>query len=163
MNVGEIKTFDVANGTGIRVTVFVSGCTNHCKGCFQPQTWDFKYGEPYTKEMEDFILEELKKTTDEYKEYSLILQKSAENSRSPAVAELSRAQLEYSWKMEQLLKGELEKEMHSEGNSLPEDKAEAITLYSEYALDLASQAMRYALIASLSAMDLQLKAEEQKN
>ena len=115
------------------------------------------------QEDHDKILEELKKTTDEYKEYSLILQKSAENSRSPAVAELSRAQLEYSWKMEQLLKGELEKEMHSEGNSLPEDKAEAITLYSEYALDLASQAMRYALIASLSAMDLQLKAEEQKN
>lgn len=115
------------------------------------------------QEDHDKILEELKKTTDEYKEYSLILQKSAENSRSPAVAELSRAQLEYSRKMEQLLKGELEKEMHSEGNSLPEDKAEAITLYSEYALDLASQAMRYALIASLSAMDLQLKAEEQKN
>ena len=115
------------------------------------------------QEDHDKILEELKKTTDEYKEYSLILQKSAENSRSPAVAELSRAQLEYSRKMEQLLKGELEKEMHSEGNSLPEDKAEAITLYSEYALDLASQTMRYALIASLSAMDLQLKAEEQKN
>ena len=46
MNVGEIKTYDVANGTGIRVTVFVSGCTNRCKGCFQPQTWDFDYGEP---------------------------------------------------------------------------------------------------------------------
>ena len=70
MNVGEIKTFDVANGTGIRVTVFVSGCTNHCKGCFQPQTWDFKYGEPYTKEMEDFILEELKKT--QYKGLTLL-------------------------------------------------------------------------------------------
>lgn len=70
MNVGEIKTFDVANGTGIRVTVFVSGCTNHCKGCFQPQTWDFKYGEPYTKEMEDFILEELKKP--QYKGLTLL-------------------------------------------------------------------------------------------
>ena len=56
MNVGEIKTYDVANGTGIRVTVFVSGCTNRCKGCFQPQTWDFDYGEPYTEQMEDFIL-----------------------------------------------------------------------------------------------------------
>lgn len=70
MNVGEIKTFDVANGTGIRVTIFVSGCTNHCKGCFQPQTWDFKYGEPYTKEMEDFILEELKKP--QYKGLTLL-------------------------------------------------------------------------------------------
>lgn len=61
MNVGEIKTFDVANGIGIRVTVFVSGCTNHCKGCFQPQTWDFGYGDPYTEETETFILRELKK------------------------------------------------------------------------------------------------------
>ena len=70
MNVGEIKTFDVANGTGIRVTVFVSGCTNRCKGCFQPQTWDFAYGEPYTEEMEDFILKELEKP--QYKGLTLL-------------------------------------------------------------------------------------------
>ena len=70
MNVGEIKTFDVANGTGIRVTVFVSGCTNHCEGCFQPQTWDFGYGEPYTEKTEDFILSELKKP--QYKGLTLL-------------------------------------------------------------------------------------------
>ena len=70
MNVGEIKTFGVANGTGIRVTVFVSGCTNRCKGCFQPQTWDFAYGEPYTEEMEDFILKELEKP--QYKGLTLL-------------------------------------------------------------------------------------------
>lgn len=60
MHVGEIKTSDIANGVGVRVSVFVSGCTNRCKGCFQPQTWNFDFGELYTKEMEDGIVEELK-------------------------------------------------------------------------------------------------------
>ena len=61
MHIGEILTADSANGTGIRLSVFVSGCTNHCKGCFQPQTWDFSYGELYTTDTEDFILRELSK------------------------------------------------------------------------------------------------------
>ena len=61
MHIGEILTADSANGTGIRLSVFVSGCTNHCKGCFQPQTWDFSYGELYTADTEDFILRELSK------------------------------------------------------------------------------------------------------
>lgn len=108
------------------------------------------------------IREELKKAKDEYQEHALILQQSAEGSRSQAVSELAQAQLEYSRKMEKLLKGQLESHMHSEENSPYEDKAEAITLYAEYAIDLAAQAMRYALVASLSAMDLQMNAEEQK-
>ena len=62
MNYGQILKADAANGTGIRVSLFVSGCTNHCKGCFQPETWDFNYGKPYTKETEDFILGELSKS-----------------------------------------------------------------------------------------------------
>lgn len=57
MYFGEIKNCDIANGPGVRVTLFVSGCTNHCKNCFQPQTWDFKYGQPFTKEVEDDLLE----------------------------------------------------------------------------------------------------------
>ena len=60
MYYGEIKNCDIANGTGVRVTLFVSGCTNRCKGCFQPQTWDFSYGKPYTKETEDHIIELLR-------------------------------------------------------------------------------------------------------
>ena len=48
MHVGEVMTADVANGEGMRVSVFVSGCRNHCKGCFQPQTWYFNYGREYT-------------------------------------------------------------------------------------------------------------------
>lgn len=56
---GEIKKFDVADGPGIRVTLFVSGCRNHCKGCFQPETWDFCYGRPYTEETEKEVIASL--------------------------------------------------------------------------------------------------------
>lgn len=60
MYYGEIKNCDIANGIGVRVTLFVSGCTNRCKGCFQPETWDFSYGKPYTKETEDSLIELLR-------------------------------------------------------------------------------------------------------
>ncbi|MBQ5389884.1 MAG: anaerobic ribonucleoside-triphosphate reductase activating protein [Clostridia bacterium] len=56
MHYGQIKNCDIANGEGVRVTLFVSGCTNRCEGCFQPETWDFCYGKPFTKETEDEIL-----------------------------------------------------------------------------------------------------------
>ncbi|MCI6173018.1 MAG: anaerobic ribonucleoside-triphosphate reductase activating protein [Clostridiales bacterium] len=56
MHYGMIKEYDIANGEGIRITLFVSGCTNHCKGCFQPATWDFSYGKEYTPEVEEHIL-----------------------------------------------------------------------------------------------------------
>ena len=59
MHVGEIMTADTANGVGMRVTVFVSGCTSACPGCFQPETWNFEYGRLYTPEMEDSIMKEL--------------------------------------------------------------------------------------------------------
>ena len=54
-----IKEFDIANGPGCRTTLFVSGCRNHCEGCFQPETWYFTYGEEYTQETERFILDSL--------------------------------------------------------------------------------------------------------
>ena len=60
MNYAEIKNFDIANGEGVRVSLFVSGCTHHCKNCFNKETWDFNYGEPFTEEVEDKIIEELK-------------------------------------------------------------------------------------------------------
>ena len=56
MNYCEIKNCDIADGPGVRVTLFVSGCTNHCEGCFQPETWDFGYGEPFTREVEDRLI-----------------------------------------------------------------------------------------------------------
>ena len=61
MHFGELKKCDIANGTGVRVTLFVSGCTNRCEGCFQPQTWDFCYGRPFTEETEAEIFAELDK------------------------------------------------------------------------------------------------------
>ena len=59
MRYGNIKKRDIANGIGVRVTIFVSGCTHHCKNCFQPQTWAFDYGEPFTGDTEDELLEAL--------------------------------------------------------------------------------------------------------
>ena len=61
MNYGQIKKCDIANGVGVRVTLFVSGCTNHCFNCFQPETWDFDYGKPFTAETEAEIFAELDK------------------------------------------------------------------------------------------------------
>lgn len=57
MYYGEIKNCDIANGIGVRVTLFVSGCRNHCPGCFQPETWDFAYGKSFTEETEAYLLE----------------------------------------------------------------------------------------------------------
>lgn len=59
MNYCSIHPRDIANGVGVRVALFVSGCRNHCKNCFQPETWDFNYGDPFTEAVEDRILEEL--------------------------------------------------------------------------------------------------------
>ena len=60
MYYGEIKKCDIANGTGVRVSLFVSGCRNCCPGCFNKETWDFQYGNPYTPETEQEILDLLK-------------------------------------------------------------------------------------------------------
>lgn len=60
MNYGNIKKVDIANGEGVRVSLFVSGCRHHCKGCFNPETWNFNYGKIYTKDTENEIIELLK-------------------------------------------------------------------------------------------------------
>lgn len=60
MNYATIKKYDIANGLGVRVSLFVSGCTHHCKNCFNAVAWDFNYGNPFTKEVEDEIIEALK-------------------------------------------------------------------------------------------------------
>lgn len=56
MNYGQIYDCDTANGPGLRVSLFVSGCTHHCPGCFNEQTWDFNYGDPYTTKTQATIL-----------------------------------------------------------------------------------------------------------
>ena len=60
MKYGNIKYCDIADGEGVRTTLFVSGCTHHCKGCFQPETWDFSYGEEFTEAVADEIFDSLK-------------------------------------------------------------------------------------------------------
>ena len=60
MNYAEIKNCDIANGPGVRVSLFVSGCTHRCKGCFNQIAWDFDYGEPFTEEVMDRILDMLR-------------------------------------------------------------------------------------------------------
>lgn len=60
MNYADIKQYDVANGPGVRVSVFVSGCTHYCKGCFNKEAWDFNYGKPFTEETINTVLEYLK-------------------------------------------------------------------------------------------------------
>lgn len=59
MNYGEIKYCDIANGTGVRTSVFVSGCRNRCEDCFNAATWNFGYGKPFTKEVEDEVIKSL--------------------------------------------------------------------------------------------------------
>ena len=59
MHYGEIKSFDIADGPGVRVSLFVSGCTNRCENCFQPQTWDFDFGTPFTEETVETIVKML--------------------------------------------------------------------------------------------------------
>nr|DAM22837.1 MAG TPA: anaerobic ribonucleoside-triphosphate reductase activating protein [Bacteriophage sp.] len=61
MNYGNIKFYDIANGEGIRTSLFVSGCTNHCQGCFNEEAQDFNYGQLYTIETERIILEQISK------------------------------------------------------------------------------------------------------
>lgn len=60
MNYADIKQYDVANGPGVRVSIFVSGCTHHCKECFNKEAWDFNYGKPFTEKEIDDIIEYMK-------------------------------------------------------------------------------------------------------
>lgn len=57
MNYCQIKKTDIANGPGVRVSLFVSGCRHHCKGCFNPETWDFAYGKPFDRQVIEHLLD----------------------------------------------------------------------------------------------------------
>ena len=114
------------------------------------------------KEDHSKIRQELQKATDEYKENELLLESNVEGSRSPAVAALAGAQLKYYKTVREILEQELPDYLRSEKNTTAEDKAEAAALYGEYAIDFAIQSTRYALIAALKAVDLQMSVDEQK-
>ena len=96
------------------------------------------------------IRQELENTKDEYQEAQLLLQKNVKGSRSPTVAALSGAQLDYFRTLEKVL---------AQANL---EQTEAAALYAEYAMDFATQSTRYALMAALKAMDLQMTMEEKK-
>lgn len=88
MNYASIKNCDIANGPGVRVSLFVSGCTHHCKGCFNEVAWDFNYGEPFTQETIDRILDMLK--PDYVKGLTLLGGEPFEPQNQPALVDLLR-------------------------------------------------------------------------
>lgn len=102
----------------------------------------------------------LRDMLEDYQENALLLERSAAGCRSPAVAELASAQRDYSKRMETILREKLPQLMHGE-ESPQQEQAEAASLYAEYAIDFAVQAMRSAMLAALTAMDLQMNCEEQ--
>ena len=88
MNYATIKNCDIANGPGVRVSLFVSGCTHHCKGCFNEVAWDFDYGQPFTQETIDSILAMLKPNF--VKGITLLGGEPFEPQNQPALVELLR-------------------------------------------------------------------------
>lgn len=88
MNYATIKNCDIANGPGVRVSLFVSGCTHHCKGCFNEVAWDFDYGQPFTQETIDSILQMLKPT--HVKGITLLGGEPFEPQNQPALVDLLR-------------------------------------------------------------------------
>ncbi len=88
MNYATIKNCDIANGPGVRVSLFVSGCTHHCKGCFNQEAWDFDYGQPFTEETVESILTMLRP---EYvRGLTLLGGEPFEPENQPAIVELLR-------------------------------------------------------------------------
>ncbi len=84
-----IKNTDIADGPGVRVTLFVSGCRHHCKGCFQPETWNFTYGQPYTEETTDELLKLLEPSY--IAGLTLLGGEPMEPENQPVILELVRA------------------------------------------------------------------------
>ena len=88
MNYASIKNCDIANGPGVRVSLFVSGCTHHCKGCFNEVAWDFGYGEPFTQDTINLILDMLKPAY--VKGLTLLGGEPFEPQNQPAIVDLLR-------------------------------------------------------------------------
>lgn len=88
MNYATIKNCDIANGPGVRVSLFVSGCTHHCKGCFNEVAWDFDYGEPFTQETIELILQML--TPDYVQGITLLGGEPFEPQNQPPILDLLR-------------------------------------------------------------------------
>lgn len=89
MNYAAIKKFDIANGPGVRVSLFVSGCRHRCKNCFNSEAWDFNFGEPFNRVVLDEVIEALSKTS--ISGFTLLGGEPFEPENQPAVAELLKA------------------------------------------------------------------------
>ena len=107
------------------------------------------------------LQEELDRLQDEYQERKLLLQERIQSSRSPSVAALAQAQMEFGERVEQILREELPDEMRGRNQTSTADAAEAVSLYAEYANDFSTQTMRDALMVALSALLLQRQAEQE--
>lgn len=116
----------------------------------------------YQSEDHSKIKEELEQAFAEYCDAERRLQKSVNTSRSPAVAALSGAQLDYDRRVRRILQEELPGYYHARDDSPCADQVEAISLYGEYAIDFAAQAMRYAMMTVLSAIDAQMNLDEHR-
>ena len=88
MNYATIKSRDIANGPGVRVSLFVSGCTHRCPGCFNEEAWDFNFGQPFTQEVIDRILEDLSPSF--VKGLTLLGGEPFDPRNQPAIVELLR-------------------------------------------------------------------------
>lgn len=88
MNYAALKTYDIANGPGVRVSLFVSGCTHHCKNCFNQEAWDFNYGSPFDESVIDTILDHVGKFY--IKGITYLGGEPFEPQNQPALLELSR-------------------------------------------------------------------------
>ena len=88
MNYATIKSRDIANGPGVRVSLFVSGCTHRCPGCFNEEAWDFNFGQPFTQEVIDRILEDLSPSF--VKGLTLLGGEPVDPRNQPAIVELLR-------------------------------------------------------------------------
>lgn len=108
------------------------------------------------------IKKELERVLGEYCDAERQLQKDVNTSRSPAVAALSEAQLDYDQRIRRILQDELPSYFHGGSSGFSADQVEAICLYGEYAIDFAAQAMRYALLSVLSAIDAQMSLDEHR-
>lgn len=105
-------------------------------------------------------LQEIKQVYDQER---LRLEENVQDARSPAVLKLAQAQSTYNLTIQHLMEESLPKDLHSDFSTPQEDQTEAMMLYAEYAIDFARQSLRHALIASLSAMDMQQSPDPSKN
>lgn len=88
MNYAEIKNCDIANGPGVRISLFASGCTHHCPGCFNQVAWDFGYGKPFTQGTIDTILDMMRPSF--IRGLTLLGGEPFEPENQPAILELLR-------------------------------------------------------------------------